>query len=986
YREGHIADTSWLYWFMQHRRGLLAHYDGAYAEARDIFDDVAQGAKRHGVEDFSFGIDQVIAYGNYYEKVDSLDKALVVFDEGIAACKAINTPYAEDRLGVLYFNKAGAISKQGNLLDALGYSQLGADYFFRYHDDTHLQAMIIYNNLGGDYLRVNNFPEAQTYLEKAYACFARDHGPEETPGDVILVNLGICYSKTGDTERAVKAFEQAIATRTKVYGPDHIRTAMAQFNASSMYVELDRPEETIRLLNKCRATIAGIAGPTHPYVGSCDDNLGVAYRVTKEYDKALAAYQSALRIRKVNYPEGHINFATLMRNLSHLHLVQGNYSKALEWIEQAMAIEEENLGKESPRTAYIRAVYAHTLFESGQRESAYAAYAAAFHRYGLQSAEARDFAQLDDPKATMVAIGFFLDDAWSGYLKDRDREQLDPIIARAKQGIALLEWQRDKFSGDQIKALWTHKNYRLYEYLIVASLEIYERTQDQALVEEAAAYAERAKSSILLDALLKSGVSSFAGVPDELVRQGAKLKNELNFLELTLRDADAATLPAKQQAVFAKQAELDDYDAEIKRQYPKYHALFSAVREEQLEARVADLPAETALISYFLGSDYLVAFVQTADRFDHVRTPIDTTFFQELEAFIAGLQTPPALEAYGVDTTHLSRSAMLYRQLVAPLKHLIPEEVTQLLIIPDGVLHYLPFSVLIDPEEGQTLAAPPQYLLRDYSVSYAPSKAVWQNMCTAAVAPKGILTVAPTFSVPARDTADVQVTQRTLLGPLTFNEREAERVGAFAYSFQLYGADATLSNFNDRVHLADILHLATHAKVEANDNGSSYLAFSGAGPEAKDGKLFLSTVYDMELPLNMVVLSACETGLGELRYGEGFMSLARGFTYAGAKSIVPSLWAVNDLSTATIMEDYYAQLAEGLAKDEALRAAKLAYLDNNDDREAHPYFWAPFVVVGDASPVTFYRGYSWWWLGAVAFGVVALGYLVRRRQGDRSLR
>lgn len=980
-----MRDTTWLYRTIRHREGIQAYFDGDYLEAHQIYDEVRQLNEAAGDKSFATAISMIINDANYLKEIDSLDQALLTYARGISLCTAEATPFAEDRLSLLYVNMATVQEKKGDLLEALRYGELGAEYFFRQHDDTAPQAMIIYNNLGGNYLSVNNFPAAVLYLEKAYACFLRDHGPNETPGDVILTNLGNCYQKTGDIEKAIKTFEQVIAIRTKAYGPDHVRTALAEFNASSMYVAIGRPEETIKLLKSCRPKLVRLAGPTHPHIALCDQNLAIAYRANEDYEEALASYQSALRIKEVNLPPDHIEFAVTMRNLSSLFYVWEDYQQALHWIEKAVAIEEKTLRGDGARKGYVSGIYATTLFKAGQREEAFAHYEEAFLQLGLADPNLVAFGSLEYPKSAVGVIGFYLDNAWEAYQDSGAGNYLDDITVRARQGISILEWQRGKFSGDQIKTLWTHNNYRIYEHLIVATLKQYELTGDQAFLSTAEAYSERAKGSILLDALLQSGVSRFAGVPAAVVDEGDRLRNELSFIELTLRSAEGEEAIGWQEKRFAKQLELDNHQQELAREYPKCFELFAAEKVASLAGTGEDALPGHAVISYFLGEEHLVVFVRTESGLHHELLPLAEGFFEQLENYLAGLREPPTEQAGDPQRQFIKHSRDIYQAVFAPVAELLPKGTEHLLIIPDGVLNYLPFGTLLreEPEGGTSFSDLP-YLLRNYPISYAPSRSVWREMRGRKVSARGILAIAPSFA--GEEVAKLAQAREDYLGPLAFNQREAAAVGAFGKAKALLGEEASLENFTLAYPDADILHLATHGKVEATESRYSYLAFTGAKGGSDSGKLYLSTIYAKDMPMNMVVLSACETGLGKLRRGEGLMSMARGFAYAGAKCIVPSLWSVNDLSTAKLMEAYYGQLAEGESKDGALRAAKLQYLaETKALPEAHPYYWAAFIVIGDAESIDFYQGFGWWpWSVLVMLPLVwgLYRYRVSRRQGD----
>ena len=146
-----------------------------------------------------------------------------------------------------------------------------------------------------------------------------------------------------------------------------------------------------------------------------------------------------------------------------------------------------------------------------------------------------------------------------------------------------------------------------------------------------------------------------------------------------------------------------------------------------------------------------------------------------------------------------------------------------------------------------------------------------------------------------------------------------------------------------------ILHLSTHGKADSRVGDFSYLAFYPQPDSLDNELLFVRDIYNLDLNADLVMLSACETAIGELKRGEGIISLARAFAYAGAKSIFTTLWRVNDQSTYELTVSFYRYLKAGLSKDAALRQAKLDYLDSHSDIEAYPFFWAALIGVGDMS-------------------------------------
>ena len=198
----------------------------------------------------------------------------------------------------------------------------------------------------------------------------------------------------------------------------------------------------------------------------------------------------------------------------------------------------------------------------------------------------------------------------------------------------------------------------------------------------------------------------------------------------------------------------------------------------------------------------------------------------------------------------------------------------------------------------------------------------------------------------------------------------------------LIAEEATRENFFTLGPDYQILHFATHGKVNDDAVNYSYIAFTPTG-EAEDANLlYLRDLYNIRLSAALVVLSACETGVGQLHKGEGMVSLARGFSYAGVGSILMTFWNINDQCTAEIMQSFYRQLRKSMPKDEALRKAKLNYLNGQNKSDAHPFFWAAYIPTGDMTaldtPHSHYLLYV-----ALGFAVLMLIILVvyrRRRQ------
>ena len=190
--------------------------------------------------------------------------------------------------------------------------------------------------------------------------------------------------------------------------------------------------------------------------------------------------------------------------------------------------------------------------------------------------------------------------------------------------------------------------------------------------------------------------------------------------------------------------------------------------------------------------------------------------------------------------------------------------------------------------------------------------------------------------------------RRNGLGHLKYNTIEVAAIDNLFNTNVFKDSSATKTNFISNAKDYKIIHLSTHAKSNDTYGDYSFIAFSKNDSLQKD-KLYVRELYNLDLDADMVVLSACETGIGELKKGEGVISLARAFTYAGARSTITSLWNVNDAQTTKLMTLFYTNLKEGMPKDEALRKAKLTYIEN--ENLTSPYFWAAFTPTGDMKAI-----------------------------------
>jgi CHAT domain-containing protein len=331
------------------------------------------------------------------------------------------------------------------------------------------------------------------------------------------------------------------------------------------------------------------------------------------------------------------------------------------------------------------------------------------------------------------------------------------------------------------------------------------------------------------------------------------------------------------------------------------------------------LDADTTLVEYFVTERGTLSFMITRDSFRFHSAALEVSrenLTNKIEAFrrFASLKNP-----------HPKSLQQLYEWLIAPLKPYL--KTSQLAIVPHGVLHYLPFAALSNGE---------RYLCDDYTITTLPSAS--------------ILRFLPQKRKPSTSTllALGNPTTTDLLPRLRFAEQEVNAIASLYNTQPLVGAAATKSTVLSQSGNAEILHLAVHGQF--NKHNPLFSTLYLAADSEHDGRLEVHDIYTLDLTeaTNLVVLSACQTQLGELSKGDEVIGLNRAFLYAGTPSVIATLWSVNDKVTGLLMERFYTHLRSGMALAQALRIAQM------DIRVEypHPYYWAAFVLTGNGGHVS----------------------------------
>jgi len=462
-----------------------------------------------------------------------------------------------------------------------------------------------------------------------------------------------------------------------------------------------------------------------------------------------------------------------------------------------------------------------------------------------------------------------------------------------KRAAEIIERQRSTLNTEASKIGFVGNKQKIYEDLIRLLVS-------RGLSAEAFDYVERSKARALVDVLAAKRDFAVAGADPQQVKT---LLAAAESAEVEERALDSAEKGGRKRDLVAGAR------ARLAAQAPELASLVAVTTLASPEIRQR-LPANETLVEYYYGERELYAFVVTRDQV-RVQALDGSGLAGEIQAFRRLLQGP-GTDNYRAPAQHL------YARLVQPLEPLIGKE--RLTIVAHGALHYLPFAALHDGK---------QFLLERFAVRMLPAASVLAFLRAGAGDKPGELLA---FGNP--DLGDAR-------HDLAFAQAEAETVAAgMPKSRALLRKQATETAFRQFASSFRFLHIASHGEFDPDAPLRSALLL--AGDAQNDGALTVGELYSMRVDADLVTLSACETGLGKIVSGDDVVGLTRGFLYAGASSIVASLWKVDDRATGRLMADFYAALRGGADKRQALRQAQLATLKS----DPHPFFWAAFELTG----------------------------------------
>lgn len=924
--------------------------------------------------------------------------------------------YDHDKVATSIHNLAVLYMTQGKYSEAAPYFKQSLTIYEKLLGPDHSFVATNLNNLAIIYRAQGKYAEAETLLSRSLAIFEKSLGPNHPDVATSLDNLAVVYDDHGKYIEAEALHKRALNIRKKVLNPTHPDIAYSLKYLADFYYKQGNYTEAESLYRQSVNIDEKALGSDHPNIALNLTDLAQLLQKSGKYTEAVSLIKRALTLSEKALGTEHPNVAICLNQLGNLYYTQSKYAEAESLHRRALMIREKVYGHQHPRVANIIINLARDIFYKSEEE--------------LQVA----LALIDQAIDILDANFVFPESKLEAYALRaqllHQKKKIDAALSDLAEALHFVEKLRPQISeSEEIRAIFFEGYYEHFNRMIAWLLEA-------GQIEKALKYAERGRARVLLDQFaandidLRSSIPVDIRAPLEKRETNAKARlaeyqqriNRLRSRKDLSNEEKTKQIAALQDSLRIADRDYQEVYEEIKNASPLWRNLITSSGQPVSLANIQRelVPPNGLMLLYQIGKEGSHLFVispgeQKPEAISLQVTDKDTSILQvkggplkstDLQKILA--DSSAGLLRYLKMNSDLLKSGqekLATTKLQALWNVLIPSSIwpkvkacAEVIIIPDGLLHQLPFEALV--VQGGKTPADTRYWLDDGPViRYAPSATILYSLekrqMEKSPAQPSILSLSdPIFDLEAvGKEMQKQIASRgatpqdstttkssglveTLLAETRGKEREfagplPRLLGTDTetnYIRQYFGAKnvkALQQLQADEPHLRANLqgkryvHLATHGLVELQQSSlSNALALTPPPKDTvnseNDGFLKLYEIYELKLNnCELAVLSACETHFGRLFEGEGVFALSRGFLAAGAARVVASHWQVQDNSTAELVGAFFRSVANaeknGKPVDyaQALRDAKLKLRrDKNRRQWAVPYFWAPFIITG----------------------------------------
>ncbi|WP_258455161.1 CHAT domain-containing protein [Aequorivita sp. CIP111184] len=917
-KEKNNTDTAGL----EYRRGYYASKMGDFLLANKHYQKSLRLLIKTGKEDYVFYNQVYNALGGMMWQEAKLDSAKFYFQEAVKVLEKTDETDIMNRFyrpSLVKMNLAVLWNALGKNQEAIAISEEALSGFQQYINRSTDEARtlkaknhqcVIIDNMATFYNTLGEYSRSQELIE--YSFEQKKKLFEMNDINIIISNIILAEAKTAsrDFEGASKNADQALKLLDTSPGADLYWEAAALSTRATIYEFMDDVENAAKFYEKAETVYRKSMGRT--YTKDFLDNILEYSLFSAKNEKK----EKAIALAKETYAFTHTgDFKNTLQefyhtiNLAQVHYLLKNYSEAEKYSSEALKFNVLKGEKISATDSIL--------------------------------------SQYRKPQALLI-------NAQSKYYSTENRSPflLKQLLQQVEEGISILDQRKKVVNNHEDVTLLISENEELLNFAEKIRLELYTMTKNEIYLDKLIALHESSIYSRIRSRLNLRDNVNFKHIPKEVVARENQLKAKMVS---SLNDSENSSI----QPYFKASQNWDDFLDSLKQNFPTYYKMRYATLEEPLNDLQKKIPENTTIVRYIFIEEELHAFVVSASlkkliklNYTSVKNHIPKL---ENDEFSVEKMRPLLYE--------------LYSALWFPLEKYIHTQ--KVVIVPDRELFNLSFETLTPKPMRSFQEMATNSLLANYDISYNFSLLLYKDKGKVADYSSEFIAFAPGFNkemkeeykLTIKDSVKLDKTYLTLL-PQPFSE---DLVKQYAKTFDgdyFINENANKNLFINKAKEHKIIHIGTHAESNNISPELSRLIFAKKTDNKEnydENSLYSYEIYNIDLSSNLAILTACETGKPTYQAGEGMISLAHAFNYAGSESILTSLWEIDEESSAKIVKLFYDNLSEGMPKDEALRKAKISYIANAEGRTAAPQYWAGLVLIGDITPIDLNTGVAWWW-------------------------
>ena len=809
-------------------------------------------------------------------------------------------------------------------------------------------------------IQKSEWEKAEAALKRATELNIKLRGPDHMSVLKNYNNLGYIYLEKFDNDLAILYINKAISMIREKFGESHRSIGIGYMNLGASYHNKNEFHNSVKFSLKAYDNFMVSIGEKNPYMGIVLLNTANAYTYLNNADSAIYYYDKALKLKQELYGEQHHEIVNTYGYMSYFFITNELYEEAVDVISKAMSISDQILPQKHKLSAnnhlYMSQYYAAIGDLDKSLEEVQKSIIGLVFDFNEQSLSSNP--EISD---NIISRRILIDALMhkTKVLKDYgavtgDIKYLQYAFETAKVTEQAIDLLRIEYQTPESKELLVSRSKDFFENAVELSFALYSQNQEDGYLEVALGFIEKSKSILLIENLRSNTNFAKGTLPDSLANLEKSLSRSISMLTEQLFEArnqnDSAKTASLENKFFQNKRDYDLLLNHIEKGYPEYFSIQHNNISLSIKSVQDLIGAGSIWVNYFTGKSniYVIGLTNNGEAFHKI--PTNESLYKEIQNYVVGL---------GRRSFDPNYSNEIYAELVHPLlEHFENEPINQITVIPDGILFYLPFESFVTNQNGS-------FLIQSHAINYMHSMSL--SGTSDGDKPDvrlDYLGFSPTFNkqsnalLVSRSASDIELASQLEYLPMA--EKEIVESASLWNGRSMINNDASESNFKREAGNARIIHIASHTIIDDQDPMNSKLVFSPGADSVDDGLLHTYELYNMKLNAQLACLSACNTGFGNIRSGEGVVSLAKGFFYAGVPNIMMSLWAVPDVSTSKIVTTFYEELKKGAGKADALRNAKLKYLASADENTSDPYYWAALTMIGDNEPVKQASGFPYW--------------------------